>query len=132
MKPLQLTLGIFLLSSLNSCFLLGDLSCVSIGGAVPTFRPLPARNAVPGSSVIVSLKEDFTGGGCQAPVTYSLLASNNISASAIELTPATPAKNMVLNIAPDAVLGERTIQLSRAGKITYPLGYEFKLSIVAP
>jgi hypothetical protein len=132
MKPLPLILGIFLLVNLNSCFLLGDLSCVSIGGAAPTYFPLAARNAVPGSSVIVNLKEDFAGGACQAPVSYSLLASNNISASDIELTPATPAKDMILNIATDAALGERTIRLSRSGKITYPLGYEFKLSIVAP
>jgi hypothetical protein len=132
MRPLQLVLGIFLLASLNSCFLLGDLNCVSIGGAVPTFLTLAARSAVPGSSVMVNLKEDFMGGGCQAPVSYRLLASNNISATDIELTPAMPTVNMVLNIATDAALGERTVQLLRVGKIVYPLGYEFKLNVVAP
>jgi hypothetical protein len=132
MKALQFMLGVFLMVNLNSCFLLGDLSCVSIGGAVPTFQTLAARSAVPGSSVIVNLKEDFAGGGCQAPVGYSLLASNNISATDIELTPSIPAKDMVLNIATNAALGERTVQLRRVGKINYPLGYEFKLNIVAP
>lgn len=131
MKPLPFLLGVFLLINFNSCFLLGDLSCVSIG-AVPTFVPLAERNAVPGSSVIVNMKENFTNGGCQAPVSYSLLAVNSINASDIELTPTMPTKDLVLNIAPDAALGERTVKLRRRGKIDYPLGYEFKLNVVAP
>lgn len=132
MKPLPFMPGVFLLVNLNSCFLLGDLSCVSIGGAVPTYYPLPAKNAVPGSSVMIALKEDFAGGGCQAPVRYLLSAANGISATDVELTPATPAKDMVLNIAADAALGERTVRLSRRGKVNYPLGYELKLTIIAP